>query len=1476
MKIRFICLILSLLNIICLHAQQECVLTHYSSEDGLSENTVMDILQDEKGNMWFSTWNGINKFDGYTFHTYKGNLDNQTILGSNRIDCMRLDKQGYIWLQTYDENIFRFNPRTEVFEKVSANGKDGNGIHITSIRILSNGNVWLLSRKGGALRILTDSQSGKMHTEFYSAQSKELPVSTIYNVFETDGNEWILSDNGLGKFTQGQKVPQTYFQNANRQAFYVAGDVEDQIFFGSSQGVVWKYHKSTGKFSSIRLAASSHVCGIQYIKGLKQVLIATASDGFFLYQPHNGGIQHFPASLLLKAPVKSVFMDSTGEIWFEQNIVGEVAHFNPYRKTVKQEKVYVEPTYTDRSRPAFHIHEDKSGQLWVHPYGGGFSYFDRKNNCLHPFYNSMTDNNWRFSNKIHSAFSDQQGNLWIGTHSKGLEKATFRTEHFKLRIPVNTPYESLSNEVRAIFDDEKGFLWIGLKDGMLRIYDKENNEIGYLTEEGKISHQGTPLAGNVYHMLKDSKGTLWIATKGAGLIKAEPTGNRLQFKLTRFRYDPNDKYSLSDNNLYCIYEDLKGRIWVVTFSNGINYLAQDSKGKTIFINHRNRLTHYPTSYCNKVRCITGDSKGRLWIGTTHGLLMADVNFKQPEDVVFRHYLCSSENQHTLSNNDIYWIEVTQNDELFMATFGGGLNKLIDIDKEGKARFKSYTEYDGLPSDILMSISEDKHGHLWIGTENGLSKFSPKEEKFENFRYRFRGYNLRFCEASSDCLSNGDMMFGTNNGVLQFTPDSIKKSNYVPQLVFSQLLLANKTVTPGANSVLKCALDYIDQLILSHKENIFTIQYAALDYTAPNDIQYAYMLEGFENSWNYVGKQRMATYTNLPKGEYTFKVKSTNADGVWTDNVRSLQITVLPSFWETPWAYLLYVLALMLVVFIAVYILSTIYRLKHRVVMEHQLTDMKLRFFTDISHELRTPLTLISAPLEYIMGNKELPHEIKEQLSVVEKNTNRMLRLVNQILDFRKIQNKKMKMIVQQMDIVPYTRSIMDNFESLAKEHQMQFVFETSKEHLFLWVDADKFEKIIYNLLSNSFKYTPDGKMIRVKISESEDKISIEVEDQGIGIAENKKKVLFVRFENHVDSKIFKQMSTGIGLSLVKDFADMHHASISVWSKVNEGSCFKIDFLKGKEHYGNEVEFILDDMAAAETQQVPASTSEEKPAAADLPYAENDGSLSKDTMLLVEDNIELRGFLRTIFSDEYNVIEAVNGADGLEKALKQIPDIIISDVMMPVKDGFEMMQDLRNEITTSHIPLILLTAKTAIESKLEGLEYGADDYITKPFSATYLKARVKNILMKRRKLQEMFREKLMDASSQTQTAEKEASPQEMPEMSPSDKKFMNKLMELMEANLDNGNLVVDDLVKEMAVSRSVFFKKLKSLTGFAPVEFIREIRINRAVQLIDTGEYSITQISYMVGINDPRYFSKCFKQKMGMTPTEYKERNGKHA
>ena len=450
---------------------------------------------------------------------------------------------------------------------------------------------------------------------------------------------------------------------------------------------------------------------------------------------------------------------------------------------------------------------------------------------------------------------------------------------------------------------------------------------------------------------------------------------------------------------------------------------------------------------------------------------------------------------------------------------------------------------------------------------------------------------------------------------------------------------------------------------------------------------------------------------------------------------------------------------------------------------------------------------------------------------------------------------------------------MESFDSIAEEHHIDYLFEAEEKDLYLWVDVDKYEKILFNLLSNAFKYTPNGKMIKVFIRENEKTVSVGVQDRGIGIADNKRKSVFVRFENLVDRNLFNQSSTGIGLSLVKELVEMHKADISVDSRLGEGSCFSVDFLKEKEHYDSSVEFLPDDAAVGlETIEHAVHIHSDSDSQADDQEDKKDSVLTKDTMLLVEDNSELRLFLRSIFSSEYRIVEAVDGMEGWNKALKFLPDIIISDVMMPEKDGISMMRELRADLTTSHIPIVLLTAKTSIENKLEGLEYGADDYITKPFSAIYLKARVKNLLTQRQKLQELYREKLMSPSTvpSKEDVEEELENQ-TPEMSSNDRKFMDKLIKLMESNMDNGDLVVDDLVQELAVSRSVFFKKLKTLTGLAPIEFIKEMRMNRAVQLIGVGEYSMTQIAYMVGINDPRYFSKCFKQKMGMTPTEYRDR-----
>ena len=1494
-------------------AQTNSFFTHYSTEDGLSQNTVMSILQDYKGNLWFTTWDGINRFDGYTFKTYKARQGNYISLTNNRVDRMYEDRYGFLWVFAYDNRVHRFNPKTETFEPVPGVGEEGSSYYVNTITVMPNGTVWLLTENDGAIRVITHPEKDyTLETDIYSSKFNLFPMSQVHQVYQDHaGNDWLLTDNGLGMIPSGEKKITSYFVDTKggtaktSQAFYTVLERDEDICFASDGGRIWCYQKENGEFHLLELPTKACITSMCTVSKEKTV-IATDTDGFFFYDFKTGKSEHY-SHITCKGipdkPIRSIYVDRTSEVWFEQEEPGVVIHFNPATGVVKREQMKVEYSPADGSRPAFHIHEDINGYLWVHPYGGGFSYFDREQNCLVPFYDDLDSHNWRFSNKIHAAFSDKQGNLWLCTHSKGLEKVTFRNVPFSMLTPVPHEYESLSNEVRAVCEDKQGNMWVGLKDGKVRIYNSNREYVGYLTKGGTIALSGQPLEGPAYFIIQDSKGIILLATKGNGLVRVQPNSeNGLSYTLTHYLYDKDDLYSLSDNNVYCVHEDHHGRIWVATFTKGINYITQGKSGETLFINHRNNLKSYPIDICYKTRFITSDNEGHLWVGSTAGAVMFDEDFEKPEDIRFNHFTRVPNDSRSLSNNDVHWIIPTQNKELYLATFGGGLNKLVSIDKDGHGEFKSYSVFDGLSSDVLLSIREDHKHNLWISTENGICKFIPSVERFESYDERSISFRVRFSEAASFLTSKGNMMFGTSSGVFMFNPDSIRKSSYVPPIVFGKLIVNNSDVIPGKESILKVDLDDISELVLSHDENIFSIQYAALDYTNPQNVQYMYMLDGFEKQWTFADKQRSVTYTNLPKGDYIFRVRSTNSDGAWVENERTLNITVLPSFWETPFAYFLYVCFVLLIIFVAVYILFTIYRLKHEVSVEQQISDIKLRFFTNISHELRTPLTLIAGPVEQVLKNDKLPADAREQLVVVERNTNRMLRLVNQILDFRKIQNKKMKMQVQQLDIVSFVRKIMDNFESVAEEHYIDFLFQTEKEALYLWVDIDKFEKIVFNLLSNAFKYTPNGKMITVFIQEDENSVSVGVQDQGIGIAENKRKSLFIRFENLVDKNLFNQASTGIGLSLVKELVEMHKATIAVDSHLGEGSCFRVDFLKGKEHFDKTVEFILNDgevpvqmdrivdIANSSFQTEMVQTDSEKEIFDDISVTvekEVGEGDSKELMLLVEDNLELRVFLRGIFSSIYRVVEAANGVEGLNKALKYLPDIIISDVMMPEKDGIEMTRELRADMTTSHIPIILLTAKTTIESKLEGLEYGADDYITKPFSATYLQARVENLLVQRKKLQSFYRDSLMHinisasqeipvsttdmmAVEERQTEQKTV----VPEMSSNDRKFMDKLVELMEKNMDNGELVVDDLVRELAVSRSVFFKKLKTLTGLAPIEFIKEMRIKRAAQLIETGEFNMTQISYMVGINDPRYFSKCFKSQVGMTPTEYREKVGK--
>ena len=535
-------------------------------------------------------------------------------------------------------------------------------------------------------------------------------------------------------------------------------------------------------------------------------------------------------------------------------------------------------------------------------------------------------------------------------------------------------------------------------------------------------------------------------------------------------------------------------------------------------------------------------------------------------------------------------------------------------------------------------------------------------------------------------------------------------------------------------------------------------------------------------------------------------------------------------------------------------------------MEQQLANIKLRFFTDISHELRTPLTLIGSPVAEVLENEPLSPTAREHLTLVRRNTERMLRLMNQILDFRKIQNQKMKLLVEETDLIPLLQKVMDSFRLIAKEKNIDYQMKSPIESVYGWVDRDKFEKIFFNLLSNAFKYTPEGKAITIKVLPHNETIDIEVADEGIGIAAEKQRTLFQRFETLVKQNIL-QPSSGIGLSLVKEMVEIHHGTIQVDSQPGIGSRFTVTLPLRKQVFEEDaqVEFILNDIQTAS-----APTDEETKGQEDTETKEEfDSNLSEcHSILVVEDNKELRTFLKNSLSEHYTVITAANGKEGLQHAIDDLPDLIISDVMMPVMDGLEMVKQIKENSAICHIPIIILSAKASLDDRIAGLEQGIDDYITKPFSATYLKTRIITLLRQRKSLQEMYMAQLTDSKNACVSSGLTPS---QPQITPYDEKFMQKVMEFMETQMDNSELTIDAFAEHLMLSRTIFYRKLKSIIGLTPVDFIREIRIKRAVQLIDSGEYNFSQIAYMTGFSDPKYFSKCFKKVMGVTPTEYKEK-----
>lgn len=1454
MRIKICLYILGLLSCVNTYGQLKCYIEHYGTDDGLPQHTIMSILQDNKGFMWFSTWNGLSKFDGYNFYSYRIQSGDPYHMRSNRIDFITEDKYGYIWTLPYDMEPHRFDPHTEKFMGLRSL-KDYQEISTPTRKIkpMPSGKVWLIAEKTGCICVIDST--------FNNVKSYN-QGNVVHDVYEDSNfNTWILTDKGIYQESKNGETSNSYFVNRaliNKTSFYTVLESENDLWFGSDNGEIQIYDKKKKRFTSLKTNTPSAIIFIKEINN-EQILIVSRNNGFFIYNKSNKTTTHYNKTNLANMKsdsIHSCYIDKSGNIWFELDCLG-VAKFNISNKTMKHFEMKIESQSPNVYPPNFFIFEDISDMVWVHPRGGGFSYYDAENDKLIPFYNEPYSPSWRFSNMMHTAFSDKQGNLWMSTRSHGLEKVIFPDDIFKSSIVDPNIHSSINNDIRSIFEDNEKNLWVSTKGGKIYVYNPTGKQMGYICEDGSIGYDKKPLKSFCYCMMQDKDNNIWIGSKGDGIYILNKKGSNGRYSIDHYEYEPNNPYSLSHNSIYSIFQDEKDRIWIGTYGDGLN-LVDDSEPKLKFIHSRNELKRFPIQTGSKIRVVSADKFGNICIGTTLGLIIFSSDFTSPSTIDFKSYIRIPSDNESLSANDVFDICTTSKGETYLATFGGGVNKIIETDEKGfPIKFKSYTTSEGLPSDVILTIMEDTEGQLWVTTEGNLTKFDTDKESFETYSEISRlikGQN--FAEGAKFSSESGTIYVGHSKGFLSVKTNWIIKNDFKPYIALTNLSIANKSIPIGENSLLSQNIDDVKSLKLSYKQNFFSIEFAALDYTDSKNIAYAYKLDGFDDDWITTSKQRIANYTNIEPGKYNFRIKSTNSDGVWMDNERVLPIEITPSFWRTGWAYTIYFLLFIAILYITLRIIFVYYRLKDKVALEYEQTEMKTRFFMDISHEIRTPLTMIIAPIENVIEENNVSKEIKSQLHLVLKNANRMLRMVNQILDFRKIQKQKMN--IQEIHMAALIMDVCSNFTKAAESKNIHFKITNNIGDATLWADNDSIEKLVFNLLSNSFKYTPDGKTIEVILSyaKKENGILLSVKDEGQGMTKDIVNKLFTRFSSFNTDK--NNPSTGIGLSIVKEVIEKHHAKITVDSEVGKGSCFTINFQTGTDH------FKADDV----TFTYSGSTPDKLNTITEPPLIDTDNQNTENvqnsrlTILIAEDDGDLRNFMKTILTPYYNILESADGLEAYNIAITDQPDFIISDIMMPELDGIELLKRIKDNSETSHIPFILLSARTNIESKLEGLDYGADDYITKPFSVKYLRARIENIINQRKNLYETF-------TNKNYVPDKVEKKEEQPRITSQDEQFILKMKQEIENNIDNSEYVVNDLATAMAMSRTVFFKKVKSLTGLSPIEFIRDIKIKYAAKMLETENYSIKEISYMVGIGDTKYFTQCFKKQYEMTPSEYR-------
>ncbi len=1433
-------------------AEFDCIFEHLSTENGLSHGSVSGMLKDNRGFMWFATWDGINRYDGHNFKTYKPGNDENTNFASNRIQSIKEDVIGNIWVTNFDAKVFRLNRLSEKFDQIPGNQNEAASTVVSSIFPASNGDVWILTKNVGAFRIVSNPENNNF-SEYHYHEKSTLPLpgnEALFVAEDERGNIWINTNNGiicLEKKSDSEELTKKEFASQTSRLFpyhkiLCCYNDSANSYFGTQKGNLLVFNHSDQKLHKIIFRNNSPITNIASSSdGL--LYLGTNGNGIFEFQPKLRQIERHFKHNNIKSVLK-MYADKKGMLWVESTKAG-ISKINLNSGDYKHYQQKLDVNSDVRPSAQCGIMEDEQNTLWLTLKGGGFGYYNDKNDEIEYFYNKPGDPESKISNFVTCFYKDPSGVLWLSTYFKGIEKITFVQPKFRFTQPSPQQNLSIANEVRALLEDSQGLLWIATKNEEIYILDKN-----YVLVK-KISALNNKNIGRVYTIMESSDGTIYLGTKGNGLFQLSRKGS-LEFNVKHYLHNPNDHSSLSDNNIYSLLEDRNGRIWVGTYGGGINIFEN---GRFIHTSHL--LKKFPPGFGEKVRHISEDKKGNIWLGTTDGLVF--IHPENSNSLTFSYKLYSKDIGNTigLKGNDVLWIYCDPNETTWVASLGGGLAKLNNYpDGESALDFTVKGIEEGLSSDVIFTITSDSNNNLWMSTENGIAFYNPSKNFVKSFG-RYDGIeNSDFSEGSIAIRADSSICFGTNQGIYSFSPKAFSSEHKLTDIVFTEFRLMGKNVSPGPESVLKKSITECDFIQLKYNQNVFDITWASLDYKLQNKIIYAYKLEGYDNNWHYSSIQNQASYNKLPPGNYVFKVKFRNTEYQGFNHEKSLTIKVQPPFWKTIWAYISYVLFIIALIEIARRILTTMLRLRNKVVIEKEMTDIKLNFFTNISHELRTPLTLILGPAKELKSIEELGEKGQTYAKLIEKNAERLLRLVNQLLDFRKIQSGKMELALKEVNLVSFTKKVCENFNDLALEKNIQFSVQTSSEGIFAMIDEEKMDIVIFNLLSNAFKFTPEDRTINVYIRESEDRknVLIEIIDTGVGITKEKEKSLFKVFANHDDSSHKKYSGTGIGLVLSKELVQLHDGELIYRKSESGGAIFTIQL--------NSKLPLFHQLVHSEEEVVEISSSKSQPPNKTISTKDKDDDpVNSDSpiVLIVEDNFELRKFLHLQLDKDYVVKEAADGKEGLIKALKYQPDIILSDVMMPEMDGIELLDKIKTNFETSHIPVVLLTAKSSVANKIEGLKYGADAYLTKPFHTEQLKAQLTNLMGQRLLLRESF------AKQGVQT--------EKPPITVTDKDavFLNQVREIIEENLTNDDFKIMNFYKRVGMGRSKFYSKIKGLTGLSPIDFVKEYQLYKAQDLLQSGLYNVSETSIMSGFTDAGYFSKCYKERFGVSPSQVRKK-----